>query len=67
MGDAHYIVRTIWDGELLDSCEFDSEILAEAYYCSTIDRWNRSDDSEGVSVQMIASDRGDVIYERYWG
>lgn len=61
-----YIVRAIWEGLILSSREFDSEILATAYYNSTIDYWNRSDDSGGVSVSLFDKNSEDVIFEHYF-
>lgn len=60
----NYEVRSIWEGQILDSREFDSEILAEAYYGSTEDLYRRSDGSEGVTVQLIDNETSDVLFER---
>ena len=61
-----FIVRVIWEGELLSRTEFDSEILATAYYKSTIDFWNRSDDSAGISVMLLDEEIDDILFEHYF-
>ena len=59
-------VWAIWEGEILTARNFTSETLAEAYYSSTVDKYNRSDDSEGVTVQLIDNRTNDVLLERHF-
>lgn len=58
-----FTVRTMADGEnYFQPREFDSEILAEAYYSSTLDRIRR-EDSPNVEVTVdMANASGDVLY-----
>lgn len=59
-----YTVRTIADGEHYFEPEtFDSEILASAYFDSTVSRVNREDGMGlEITVDLINDDTDDVLY-----
>ena len=62
-----YVVRTIADGEhYYPPRDFTSDVLAEAFYGSTVDRLNREDPkSVEITVQFIdVNDDNHVVYER---
>lgn len=57
-----YMTRVIWEGELLELVEHgDYENIANAHYSSTLDKYRRSDNSQGVTVQLLNGDN--VEYE----
>lgn len=59
-------VRALWEGEVIER-KFIGEsqhAVAEALYSSTVDKYRRSDDSAGVTVQLIDGD--DVTYEEHF-
>ncbi len=62
---AYYETRVIWEGTLLESTDHEEfEHTAEAHYSSTLDKYRRSDNSEGVTVQLLRGD--DVLYEYHF-
>lgn len=58
----NYITRVIWEGELLELTEHgDYENIANRHFDNTVVRYRNSDNSLGVTVQLLNNDS--VEYE----
>lgn len=60
-----YITRVLWEGEVLELVKHgDYPNIANAHFDSTVSKYRRSDNSEGVTVQLINGDN--VEYETHF-